>query len=127
MRVTKSSVSLRGVRIYAFHGVLPHERTVGNWFVIDVEADVDFTRAIDTDDLADTVSYAAIHATLVRQMAQPSRLLEHVAGRMAQALLDEFPSISCVRLRLMKENPPIAGIACQGCGVTIEAYQSNTK
>ena len=45
------SIILKGVRIYAYHGVLPQERTVGAYFTIDIKLDTDFTRAIETDEL----------------------------------------------------------------------------
>lgn len=120
MRVMESSVLLQGVRVYAFHGVFPQEKAVGNWFAIDVEVDVDFSMAMRTDSLRGTVSYADIYSTIVSQMVTPSQLLEHVAGRIAQALLREYPAISRVRLRLVKESPPIKGLRCEGCGVKLD-------
>ncbi len=50
----------------------------------------------------------------------PSKLLEHVAGRILQRLFDDFPSISRIRLTLTKENPPM-GADCREAGVEIEA------
>jgi dihydroneopterin aldolase len=40
-------------------------------------------------------------------MEQPSQLLEHVAWRIAQALLERFPSVERVEIRVSKENPPM--------------------
>ena len=50
----------------------------------------------------------------------PSKLLEHVAGRILQRLFDNFPSISRIHLTLTKENPPM-GADCREAGVEIEA------
>ena len=50
----------------------------------------------------------------------PSKLLEHVAGRILQRLFDDFSSISRIRLTLTKENPPM-GADCREAGVEIEA------
>lgn len=125
MRLMETKILLRGLRLYARHGVLPHEREQGNWFTIDVEAEVDLTQAMHTDNLADTVSYADLYDTIAREMATPSRLVEHVAARIARSLLSEYPAIRHLRLQLLKDNPPIPGIQCTGCGVIIDT-KNNT-
>ena len=42
-------------------------------------------------------------------MAIPSKLLEHVAGRIMSSLKDNFPQLQEVRLKLSKLNPPFSG------------------
>jgi dihydroneopterin aldolase len=43
-------------------------------------------------------------------MAEPSKLLEHVAKRIIDALFDEFgPQLASVEVRLSKHNPPLGG------------------
>ena len=39
-------------------------------------------------------------------------------GRIAKAILQEYPTAQSVRLRLLKENPPM-GADCKGAGVEI--------
>ena len=67
-----------------------------------------------------TVSYADLYESIKAEMDIPSKLLEHVAGRILQRLFDNFPSISRIHLTLTKENPPI-GADCREAGVEIEA------
>lgn len=112
------SIILKGVRIYAYHGVLPQERTVGAYFTIDIKLDTDFTRAIETDELEGTISYADVLDVVKREMAIPSKLLEHVGGRIVKALKSEFNNINKVYLRIMKENPPMGG-DLEGAGIEI--------
>lgn len=113
-----SQLILNALRIYAHHGVLPQERAVGAYFVLNLRLDVDFAAAMATDALADTVSYADVFQVVRAQMAIPSQLLEHVAGRIAHALLAAFPTVTGVHLELLKENPPM-GAECGGAGVAL--------
>ena len=115
---TEGYIYLRDVRFYAYHGVLPQERRVGGWFTVTLRVGVDVSWTAEKDDVNDTVSYAALYELLKREMAVPSKLLEHVAGRMVSAIGQEFPQITSIDLWLTKENPPM-GADCQGAGVEI--------
>lgn len=116
---TTTQIVLQQVRIYAHHGVLPQERKVGAWFVLDVQLDVDFSEAMRTDQLAATVSYADVFGLIKAEMATPSQLLEHVAGRIASAIFARFALVTRVYVKLVKENPPI-GAECAGAGVVVD-------
>lgn len=116
---TKSSIFINNLRLYAFHGVLPQERVVGGDYSVDLRVHYNISRAIETDRLEDTISYADLCALIQREMAQPSALLEHVAGRMAQAIIHAYPQVEKIWIRITKQNPPM-GADCDGAGVEIE-------
>lgn len=116
---TKSSIFINNLRLYAFHGVLPQERVVGGDYSVDLRVHYNISRAIETDRLEDTISYADLCALIQREMAQPSALLEHVAGRMAQAIIRAYPQVEKIWIRITKQNPPM-GVDCDGAGVEIE-------
>lgn len=103
----KSYIVLKKISIYAYHGVDPQETKVGNTFLIDLKLKTDISTAMATDNLADTVSYAAIYQALVEEMNIPSRLLEHVAARIARRIFHDFPTIESIKLKLFKQNPPM--------------------
>ncbi len=119
MKITRSKIYIRSLRVHAFHGVLPQERVVGNDYVVDVSAEYDISRAMDTDNVADTLNYAEMCQTINEEMGVPSQLIEHVAGRVAHRLFDRFPAITALRLAITKVNPPM-GADCGGAGVEIE-------
>ena len=48
------------MRFYAFHGVLPQEQKAGNYFRVEATLYTDFSRALTSDELTDTVNYAEI-------------------------------------------------------------------
>jgi len=118
MRLTTSYIHLRQVRFHAFHGVMPQERQVGADFVLDLKVGYPLERAMQTDEVADTLNYAALYDLVAREMQQPSKLLEHVAGRMAEAISRAFPQVTSIDLVLTKQNPPM-GADCEGASVEI--------
>lgn len=120
-----TKIFLRQVRFHAYHGVLEQERRVGNDYVINVVAECDFTHAMLTDELEDTVSYADIYRVVKEEMAIPSKLLEHVAGRIGERLFNEFPSLQSLDISIMKVNPPF-GADCEGAGVEVHLMNYKT-
>ena len=101
-QATDMYIHLKGIRLYAYHGVLPQENRVGAQYTIDLRLKTDFTLAAETDRL--------------EEMRIPSQLLEHVAWRIAQRLLDDFQTISEINIALYKQNPPM-GADCSQVGV----------
>ena len=69
--------------------------------------------------MEDTISYADLSNIVKREMAQPSALLEHVAGRIAKTVIQTYSTVESVWLRLTKVNPPM-GADCSGAGVELE-------
>lgn len=118
MKFERSYITLKEARFYAFHGVLPQERRVGGWFRVTLRVAYDWRRAMETDAVGDTLNYAALYALVDREMAVPSQLLEHVAGRIAHAVEAAFPGVTGIDLWLTKENPPM-GAECQGAEVEL--------
>jgi dihydroneopterin aldolase len=103
-------IELEGMEFRANHGCLERERVIGNEFVVDFRGEVDMAAAIGSDNLEDAVNYALIYNVVAREMAQPSNLLEHVAGRIAKSLEAEFPQFVSFSVRVSKKRPPVNGI-----------------
>ena len=118
MRITSSYISLRNVRFHAFHGVMPQEAKVGGDFLVNLRIGYPIGKAMQTDEVADTLNYAEVYALVAQQMKQPSKLLEHVAGRIVQAISERFPLVTSIDLTMMKQNPPM-GADAEGAGVEI--------
>ena len=116
--LTESYVHIDGIRLHARHGVLPQEQLTGNDYIINVRVGYDISRAMQTDDVADTLNYAEVYNIIKEEMSIPSKLIEHVAGRIANRLMDSYSQISSVMLRITKCNPPM-GADCNGAGVEI--------
>lgn len=104
-----SRIELQEMKFYAHHGVSPQETAVGNTFIVDLILTAPLHKAVETDELAYTVNYADVYSVVEKEMLQPSRLLEHVAGRILGALKKRFPELSAVQLKVSKINPPFGG------------------
>lgn len=111
-------IELKEVRFYAYHGVLPQERRVGGWYRVTLRVGYDWSRAAKTDRVEDTLNYAELYQVIGREMAIPSQLLEHVAGRIATAVMTQHPDITSIDLWVTKENPPM-GAECSGATVEL--------
>lgn len=107
MKAEEMYISLDKLKFYARHGVDPQENVVGSYFYIDLKLKVDFSRAMETDDLAYTVSYADVFEAVKSEMGTPSKLLEHVCGRIVKRIFNDFPTVEEIHIRLGKENPPM--------------------
>lgn len=125
MKLMSSKIYLRNVRFHAFHGVLPQERIVGNDYLVNLVLDYDFSSAMKTDDLQGTLNYAEVYQKVREEMAVPSKLLEHVAGRIAHRLFSNFPEIQKLQLSITKVNPPM-GADSDGAGVEVVLTNDKT-
>ncbi len=124
MLTEKTLILLNNVRFYAYHGVLPQERKVGAWFSVSLKIDYPFEQTIESDDLAHTLSYESVFEVVEREMAVPSNLLEHVAGRVLEELFKAFPRIRWAEVAIKKDNPPLRG---DTCGAEIVMSAKNEK
>ena len=86
-------ISLNRLRFHAFHGVMEQERRVGNDFEVSLTVDYPFEKALTSDDLDHTLNYALLYDVIAAEMQQPSKLLEHVAGRIVGAVKSRFPLV----------------------------------
>lgn len=110
-RISRASmtISAERIRLYARHGVAPQERAVGNEFEVSVSLCYPpALKAAVSDELADTLSYAEIVDIIKKEMKISSKLLEHVAARIAGALLDRWPEIESGSVQVTKIAPPIS-------------------
>ena len=65
--MTATYIYLHDVSFHAFHGVLPQERAVGADFVVNLRVGYDVTKAMETDDVADTLNYAQLYELVRRE------------------------------------------------------------
>lgn len=104
-------IQLRDVLLFASHGVLPEERTLGNQYRINVSLRIDASAFdAEADDLASTVSYADVFDLLVKIMSRPAALLESVAVRFANCARNRWPVIKSGVIEIVKTVPPIPGM-----------------
>lgn len=102
-----TTIEINNLKIHARHGVLMQERSVGNDFIVTVHLRYPILAAMLSDNVDDTLDYAEVVNIIKDEMAKPSALLEHVAGRIRKRLCDSFPQIDGGMIRVSKLRPPI--------------------
>lgn len=122
----KSYINIDKAEFYAYHGVMPQEQVVGNTFWVSLTAEANVFAAVESDRLEQTLSYADMFEVIKKEMAIPSKLLEHVAGRIVKSLSLRFPSITEIDITVTKKNPPIVG-QVEGAGVRLVVDCSQTE
>jgi dihydroneopterin aldolase len=113
-------IELRGLRAVGTHGVLPEEHQRAQPFEVDLDVEVDLADAGRSDALGDTIDYGALCEVVVRVITGPhAQLLEHLATRIAEAVLDSAgPRAEAVTVTVRKLRPPVA-VELASSGVTV--------
>ncbi len=100
---------LNNMEFYAFHGHFKEENVIGGRFRVDVQIETDVSRAAASDNLADALDYGMVYEAVKKEMKQVSHIIEHVAGRILDAIYNSFPGIAHVTVTVAKLNPPVGG------------------
>jgi len=118
-------IELEDMEFFARHGCLPQEQAIGNVFRVDLRIEADLSKAAQSDLLEDTINYQHVYSIVKREMEKPSRLLEHLCGKILYALCAELKGIQKVTVKVSKKHPPIGGNVGQ-CSVVL-ARERPTK
>jgi 7,8-dihydroneopterin aldolase/epimerase/oxygenase len=102
-------IQIENMEFYSFHGHFKEERIVGNRFLVDLTIETDMKVAAKSDDLDDAVNYQQVYGIVKLQMETKSHLLEHIAGRILDALYGEIGGIKKATVKVSKMNPPMGG------------------
>jgi 7,8-dihydroneopterin aldolase/epimerase/oxygenase len=104
-------ITLTGLEVFGHHGALPHERELGQRFVVDVGLDLDLGPASRSDELVDTVDYGRLSAQVAEVVAGDAHdLIETVAGRIADLCLAD-PRVHAAEVTVRKPNAPLPVVA----------------
>ena len=104
-------IGLSNIETHGHHGVFKEEQEKGNLFYTDVDIWFKSTKSVKTDQLEDTFDYQILYDVVKSEMEKPSKLLEHLAGRIIKTLAKSDHRIKKVRVKIAKLNPPISGKA----------------
>lgn len=107
-QIATDRIELTGLRVFGRHGALPHERAIGQEFVVDAVLWLDTRQAAAADDLSLTVDYGALSSRLAEIISgEPVALIETLAERLAgECLTDQ--RISEVEIVVHKPHAPVS-------------------
>ncbi|MDG3583359.1 MULTISPECIES: dihydroneopterin aldolase [Galbibacter] len=102
-------IKVTNIQVYAYHGCLVEEGKIGSDYRVDVEVKANLQPSAASDQLKDTVDYVQINRIVKEEMAIRSKLLEHVAKRIIDRILEEIAIADQATVEVSKINPPIGG------------------
>ncbi len=103
-----AKVLVHELDVHAYHGWHAYEGEFGQAFSVDIELDVDISKAAETDDLQHAVDYGKVVAETRRLFVERRyKLVEAATAALADDLLREFPAARAVFVRVRKLKPPI--------------------
>ena len=104
------SIEIRGIQCFGYHGVHDEEQRLGQRFVVDLVLLLDLQPTSNHDELEHGVDYGQV-VGCARDIVEgkPFRLIETLAERIAESVLEAFASVASVQVCVHKPNAPIAG------------------
>ena len=102
-------IKVENIRIYAYHGCLLEEGKIGSDYRVYIKVKANLETSAKSDELADTVDYVHLNKIVKEEMAIRSKLLEHVADRILNRVLNEILTVQTADVSVSKMNPPIGG------------------
>jgi dihydroneopterin aldolase len=111
-------IELIGLEFFAYHGVYSEEQNAGNNFIVNLSVAGEFDDAVQNDNLEGTIDYEKLYAVIADEMHTRSKLLEHLAGRILNRIIEGHRQIKEIKIEIEKLNPPING-KCRATRVSI--------
>ncbi len=104
-------IRIRNAKFYAHHGVLDVERSNGGLFEIDAELTCDVSEAEMEDNLKKTLDYEKLYA-FIKDIVSGKKffLIESLAARISKHIIENFPVVKKVVIKVRKPSPPLGGV-----------------
>ena len=102
-------IKLTNIRTFSYNGCLEEEAKIGSNYRVDLKIKTNLKPSAKTDELTDTVDYVDLNRIVVEEMAIRAKLLEHVAQRIIDRVLQELQMVLKIEVEVTKLNPPIGG------------------
>ncbi len=102
-------IKLENIRVYAYHGCLIEEGHIGSDYRVDLTIEANLKKSAKTDNLKDTVDYVSLNKIVLDEMSVRAKLLETVADKILNRILNEEILVTFAQVSISKINPPIGG------------------
>lgn len=111
MKKSLNKILIKGLKFHSHHGVKPEEKAIGGTYEVDVELFYDATDAIIKDDLSHALNYEEILFDITDFMqSEPFDLIETLTFEILKHLMDKYPIIEKVTVKVRKYNIPFKGL-----------------
>lgn len=126
MKLTNTIISFDKLHFYSYHGLLEHEKRVGNNFEVSLTLHFPAVEVMSTGELSKGINYADVYQLIKEEMAIPAELLESLAYRILEHLEAKFPLLTQASISITKITPPIEGFDGEGIVFSATArYEAN--
>lgn len=101
-------ITISDLEVFAYHGVLKEENTLGQKFLISAELYMDVSDAAREDDIAKSINYANVCKEIDSYLRSNTfKLIETMADRLARHLLRLYKPLVEVSIKIKKPWAPI--------------------
>ncbi len=107
--MTHDILEISGMEFFAKIGCFEEEKITANKFIIDLIIVLDCNKAAISDDLTDAIDYRLIYDIVKIEMQQKCNLIENVAKRILDKLINSVTEIKEITIKLSKINPVLGG------------------
>mgnify|MGYP001019542237 FL=1 len=115
----KTVLFIDNLEVFANHGLFEEENKLGQKFIFDIECELNYKKAMISDEMTDSISYADIAEVVVTTATTNTfNLLERLAGEILKNIFTEFPQIENINLKINKPGAPIK-YHFEKCGVEV--------
>ena len=115
----KTKLFINNLEVFANHGLFEEENRLGQKFIFSIKCELDYKKALFSDEMTDSISYADIADVVVGTATSNTyNLLERLAGEILKNIFEKFPQIKNVKLEINKPAAPIK-YHFEQCGVVV--------
>ena len=116
----KTVLFIDNLEVFANHGLFEEENKLGQKFIFAIECELNYKKAMFSDEMMDSISYADIAEVVVKTATTNTfNLLERLAGEILKNIFTEFPQIDNIKLKINKPGAPIK-YHFEKCGVEVK-------
>ena len=116
----KTVLFIDNLEVFANHGLFEEENKLGQKFIFDIECELNYKKAMFSDEMTDSTSYADIVEVVVKTSTTNTfNLLERLAGEILKNIFTEFSQIENIKLKINKPGAPIK-YHFEKCGVEVK-------
>ncbi len=105
------------LRVIMHIGVREDERANPQEIIINVECELDFSKAIETDNISDTINYKDLLRVIQNYCSNHSpKLLEKLGGDLIKEINNHYKNIKKIKIQIIK---PAAIPNSKGAGIEV--------
>jgi dihydroneopterin aldolase len=102
-------IAIEGMQFYSHHGYHKEEQVLGGKYSVDIYLETNLDEAAATDRLDKTINYEQVYQLTKAEMEIHAKLIEHVCSRILDKLIEKYPEVVYLKVRVSKHSPPLKG------------------